>query len=65
MPSLNCITRKSKKKDEEVVLMKQVIKTDEGRSNSIYSTQSSFSQSAYSAVSTPTPTRESVSSYVY
>ncbi|MCP9266230.1 BMA-SDPN-1 [Dirofilaria immitis] len=44
IPSLSSITSRKKKKDGEVVLMKQTFKDDDGHSNSIYSTQSSVSQ---------------------
>ncbi|OZC10420.1 SH3 domain protein [Onchocerca flexuosa] len=44
IPSLNSITSRKKKKDGEVVLMKQIFKDVDGQNNSFYSTKSSILQ---------------------
>uniref|UniRef100_A0A915Q1E3 SH3 domain-containing protein n=1 Tax=Setaria digitata TaxID=48799 RepID=A0A915Q1E3_9BILA len=60
IPSLSSITSRKKKKDGEVILMKQTFKDDDGHSNSIYSTQSSGSQNAHLTVLASTPIKTSI-----
>ncbi|KAK6109780.1 Variant SH3 domain family protein [Brugia pahangi] len=60
IPSLSSITSRKKKKDGEVVLMKQTFKDDDGYGNSIYSTPNSVSQNNQLMVPSYMPPKASI-----
>ncbi|EFO16842.1 kinase C and casein kinase substrate in neurons protein 2 [Loa loa] len=60
IPSLGSITSRKKKKDGEVVLMKQTFKDVDGHSNSVYSIPSSVSQNAQLATPSSISTKTSI-----